>query len=183
MIQFRPIDKYSKDKFKIKEIFIEAFPKEERPPYFFLQRKAKKSTVDFDGIYDGDKLVGLTYVVKDDVVAYLFFLAIKNEERGHGYGSQVMEALKERYNGKKLFLAREQLDPDASNYEQRLSRHRFYKKCGFQDMPYRLKEASVIFDVMGVGGRVEPDEYKKIMDDYLGPFVRLFVDMRFIEKI
>lgn len=59
MITLKKVDKKLKERNEIKKIFMEAFPPEERPPYWFLEMKAQKNFVDFDGIYDREKLVGL----------------------------------------------------------------------------------------------------------------------------
>lgn len=181
MVTLRKVESRS-DRKEIKKIFLEAFPPEERPPYRILCRKARKETVGFDGVYDGDKLVGMTYVVKGYGIAYVFFLAIKHEERGSGYGSQALKLLKEKYKDSRLFLALEQQDETAKNYSQRKKRHEFYQRCGLVDMPYRIKEGTVVYDVMGTGGEVSPDEYKRLIEDYLGKIMSRFVDMRFMNK-
>ncbi len=168
MIELRETDSNISDYHEIKRICQEAFPKEERPPFCFLRLKARKRIVSFDGIYNGDKLVGFTYVIERNGIAYLFLFAIKKEERGNGYGSQVLKLLKEKYHDHRFFLALEQQDPDAVNYEQRKIRHDFYERCGLRDLPHQIKEASVIYDVMGMNGEIAPEEYGNMMKEYFG---------------
>lgn len=181
MIELRKADKDSDTVKEIRSIFLEAFPREERPPFLFLLHRAKSDIVDFCGIFDGDKLVGFTYVVKNNGLVYLFFLAIKRESRGCGYGKEVMRLLIEKYRGCRFFLAREQLDESAENYQQRVTRRKFYEDCGLKDMPYRIREASVTYDVMGIGGVIDPEEYKEMINRYLG-FLRHFVRMEFSQN-
>lgn len=119
-------------------------------------------------------------MVKGKGIAYLFFFAMKKEERGNGYGSDVMELLKKKYRNRRILLALEQQDQTAINSEQRKKRHDFYERCGFQDMKYQIKEASVIYDVMGIGGEVSPNEYRNMINDYLG-VMKLLVNMKFIK--
>lgn len=182
MITFRKIDKKSKDCKEVKRIIREAFPAKERPPFGFMLRRAKKDWIDFIGIYDKEKLIGTAYIITAKGIAYLFLFAMKKEERGNGYGRQAMELMKEKYKDSGFFLALEQLDQKAANYEQRKKRHSFYESCGLQDRPFYLKEASMIYDVMGIGRQISPEEYKKMMDNYLGQFLKRFVDTRFLEK-
>lgn len=114
-------------------------------------------------------------------MAYLFFFAIEPDKRGKGYGSKVLGKLKERYEGKRLFLAREQLDERSNNYGERVKRHEFYLHNGFEDLPCRIKEAWVIYDVMGTGGKVSAEEYDALISSWTGKWIRKIVDMRIIE--
>ena len=81
----------------------------------------------------------------------------------------------------RIFLAREQLDKSAENYAQRVSRRNFYLRCGFEDLPCCIKEGSVVYDVMGIGGIVTAEEYHKLIKPWAG-FLLKIVDMRIIEK-
>ena len=86
-----------------------------------------------------------------------------------------------QYADKKLFLALENWQEVCPNPEERIKRHIFYLHCGLEDLPYRLKEAGVTFAIMGVGGPVEPEEYKALIDGYRGPLFQHLVDMRIIK--
>lgn len=164
---------------EIKRLYNESFPDDERAPFSLLMRKAKKA--DFFAFYEDKKWLGLTYIVRLDRLAYIFYIAITPEQRGKGYGTAAMKALVEYYKDCRLFLALEQLDKTADNYEQRVKRHEFYKNCGLSELPYRIKEGNVIYDIMGVGGKVEPEEYRALIDNYLGWFMKRIVDMRIIK--
>ena len=166
---------------KMKALYLEAFPADERAPFWLMWRKAQKNKAEVYSLMDGEKWVGLAYVVCHGDLAYLFYLAIERESRGKGYGSKAIACLKKKYEGRRLFLALETLDEKAENYEQRVKRHDFYKRCGLSDLPYHLKEASVIYSIMGVGGAVQPEEYQAMFDEYLGRFLRRLIDMRFVE--
>lgn len=167
-----------KDYRNIKGLYHQAFPSEERAPFNMLMRKAKRS--DFFALYDNEKWIGLAYIVSRGKLAYIFYIAVTPDLRGQGYGTAAMKALIDHYSGCRLFLALEQLDKSADNYEQRLKRHEFYKNCGLSDLPYKIKEGSVVYDIMGVGGKVEPEEYRELIDSYLGWFMKRIVDMRII---
>lgn len=164
----------------IKRLYLQAFPKEERAPFGMLMRKA--NAADFFALYDNTKWIGLAYIVRREQLAYIFYIAVTPEQRGKGYGTAAMKALIEYYKGCRLFLALEQLDKSAENYEQRIKRHEFYKKCGLSDLPYKIKEGGVVYDIMGVGGKVEPEEYRELIDNYLGWFMKRVVDMRIIKE-
>ena len=146
-----------------------------------LMKRAAEGRADFWILSDSGKDVGIAYVIRRDKLVYLFYLAIDRLYRGSGYGTQAVKLILEQYSGCRVFLALEELDPKADNYEQRVKRHDFYLKCGLVDMPYKLKEVSVIHDIMGTGGVVEPEEYKAMIDAWMGwPLKHLF-DMRIIK--
>ena len=62
-----------------------------------------------------------------------------------------------------FFLALEQLDKNADNYAQRVSRSKFYQKNGLQKLCISIKEGNVMYDAMGFGGEVKPEEYREMM--------------------
>ncbi len=181
-MQLVRVTKGIKEYKKIKKLYRQVFPMEERVPFWLLMKKAKPSIADFWALYDNENWAGFSYIVKGEELAYLFYLAIKPDEQRKGYGGTALDILKDYYKDCKLFLALESLDQTADNYEQRVKRHSFYQKCDFSDMPYKIKEASVIYDIMGIGGVVEPEEYDRMMEHYLGRFLKRMIDMKIIKN-
>ncbi len=176
------LEKAEKRDFKlVKPLFISAFPKEERPPFFMMKRGVKKANGDLLIARDGEDFVGFAYVIAGENSAYLFFLAISDNCRNNGYGSQVLSALREIYYDKSIFLAREMLDENSDNYADRVRRHGFYLRNGFRDLPVKIKEADVIYDVMGTGN-VEPSDYEEIMRTWCGKFYCRLVDLRMFKN-
>lgn len=180
-MNLKEITKQSADYINVKKLYNRAFPLEEKAPFHMMMKKAKKENVDFWGLYDEEKWVGLAYVIRYEDLAYLFYLAIDDSQRGRGYGTKVMKLLQEKYMNFRLFLALETLDKNADNYEERVKRHSFYKKAGLTELPYHLREASVVYDIMGTNGKIEPEEYGNLISDYIGKFLSKLFRMR-IEK-
>ncbi len=177
------IRKAAENEYKtIKKLYLTAFPADERAPFFFLKRKSmqKKSTM---LIAESDRaFIGFAYTVVYRDLVYLFYFAVADSKRESGYGSEILHLLKEYYPGKRIFLAREQLDKNAENYDQRVRRHKFYLKNGFKDLPFCIKEASVVYDVMSCGGNVAIEDYNKLIVNWAGKFVSRIVNMKAIEK-
>jgi GNAT superfamily N-acetyltransferase len=170
-----------KDWKRTKALYREAFPAEERAPFYILKSRAKRGKADFWQIADGEIRAGFAYVISYKDLSYLFYFAVEPSLRGKGYGTAALNLLKEKYAGRRLFLAIEPLEDSAGNAAQRIGRHEFYLRCGFEDLPYRLKEASVVFSIMGIGGPVHAKEHKEMIEGYLGPILTKLVDMRIIE--
>jgi len=167
---------------EVRALYEAAFPKRERAPFSLLVKRLRKPCAELWAFYDEESFVGFAYVVKREKLAYLYYLAIRKEERGRGLGRAAMGKLLRLYAGGRFFLALERLDEPADNREERLRRHAFYESCGLIDLPCRIKEASVVFDAMGVGGEVKPEEYRALTDDFLGPVRRRIFGMKLMEK-
>lgn len=71
---------------------------------------------------------------------YLLYFAVDSSRRGCNYGSRALKLMKERYAGKQVFGSIETLLPDSGNYDQRVTRWRFYKRNGFcfSDITYTI---------------------------------------------
>lgn len=180
-ITLKRLTKRSADMKKTKQLYKNAFPADERAPFFLLMSKVRKDGVDFWGIYNGSEWVGLMYVVSDKDIAYVFHFAIDDKVRGKGFGSGALEAAKAIYKDKNLFLAIEELDPKADNYAERVKRKSFYQRCGFEPLGYKLREATVMYDLLGTGGSVRPEQYKKLMNAYMGKLLSKLIVMEIIE--
>ena len=166
---------------RIRGLYTEAFPPEERAPYRLLRRRARRGKADLWSLYDGDGWAGFAYVLTYADLAYLLFLAVVPEKRGGGAGTGAVRALRETYAGRRLFLALEEPDPRAKNAAQRERRHAFYERCGMRDLKHRVREFGAEFGTMGLGGPVEPEEYNAMADAWLGWPARLFLRMRMVE--
>ena len=165
---------------RLKKMYLEAFPAEERAPFWRLWRRAAQGHAEFWCLADGREPVGMAYIIRDQRLAYLFYLAIDRSMRGRGYGTAALDALRGKYAGSRLFLALEAPDLSAPNCAERVRRHEFYRRCGLEDLPHRIKEMSVVFNVMGIGGPVQPEEYRSLLDRWLGWPARLMIDMRML---
>ncbi len=181
-IRLVPVENSRKEYARIKKLYKEAFPPEERAPFFLLKRRAAQKKGDSWNVYDGSRWIGWAYMIRYKDLAYVNYLAMDNLQRGKGYGVYVIEELKKKYAGQKFFLALEQLDPNAENYEQRVKRHAFYERCGLKELPYKIKEASVVYSIMGTGETVEPEEYNEMMDTFLGGFFTRLIDTRILKE-
>ena len=169
-IEFKRVTKKLPEFRQIKQLYFSAFPSEERAPFYLLIKRTNRENVDFLSIYNDGEWVGMIYIINYLDLSYVFYFALNDNQRGKGIGSAVLTKIKELYRGRKFFLALERLDKNAENYAQRLSRSKFYRKNGLKKLNVSIKEGDVVFDAMGFGGEVKPDEYSKMMKNYTGFF-------------
>lgn len=120
----------------LRQINEEAFPETERKDLmlFLMGGQPAQKNSELHAIVDGEVPVGFTiwYELNDNYV-YLQYLAIDSQYRGRKYGTKTVRLIIDKVlKDKIIFGGVEALDPRAENYEQRISRVRFYKKNGFQ---------------------------------------------------
>ena len=182
MVNLRKITKKDKDFRAVKEIFLSAFPRNERPPHIFMYLRSKKPGNDYLALCDGDSLVGMSYVICSESVAYIFFLAIAEERRGKGYGTAALDALIKEYGEeRKVVLAIEEIDERADNYPERIRRLRFYEGNGFSMSGYKLREVTMVYDLLeytqgaDTTPKITPASYAEIPRIFLGkPLAKIF---------
>ena len=161
----------NKDRRKIWNLYIRAFPFEERCPFPIIRRKAKEGKGEFFGIYDNDVFVGLIYNIVYKDLVYIYYLAITEELRNKGYGTKILTDVKKMYEGKRIILMAETLDPNADNYIQRVNRSKFYSKNGFEYQGYTIMEWGVVYDMLGaIPTTSKKEEFKEIIKYYFGEF-------------
>lgn len=163
-----------KCKKEVKKLYQEAFPKEEKMPFWLLCLLDKENTTQFYGIYDKEQFVGLVYNVYYQDIVFIFYLAINPKLRGQGYGSRVLKALQEKYLQYRMVLNIEQVDEKSSNYQQRLKRRKFYENNGFSGLNYTITEMGVVYEMMGYDKQNKPvtkEEYMALMENYFGKFL------------
>lgn len=143
-----------------KALYLTAFPKEERLPWWVLRLNALRKGIDLTGWAEGEKLCGFTASVTVEDLHFLLFFAISEDLRGKGYGSSILQMLQKQHNT--VVLNVELLDPTAENYEQRKRRFAFYRRNGFVDTFYHVWEVGGKFRVLSTDPVLDVLQYKKI---------------------
>lgn len=161
-------------------LYFEAFPPEERAPWLLLAKKARNANVDNWGIYADSRFAGLMYVVNHADLSYVFYFAVKKDFRGMGLGARALKLVRKHYASRRFFLAIESLDPAADNYDERVKRRDFYLRGGLLPMGMNVQEGSVVYELLGCGGKVAAEEYSALIAEYLGKTVFRGVTMRIL---
>lgn len=142
-----------------KRLYLQAFPREERLPWWVLRLNARRKDIDLTAWLDGDRFCGFTYSVTEDTLHFLLFFAVEEQLRGNGYGSRILSALRAEHDT--VVLNVELLDSKAENYRQRKLRFDFYQKNGFHDTFYHVWEVGGKFRVLGTDPALDVAAYKK----------------------
>ncbi|MHC5374921.1 GNAT family N-acetyltransferase [Enterococcus sp. LJL120] len=153
---------------KIKQLYQAAFPRLERMPFWFLQRKLKNPAVELLSVWQKDSWLGFLYSVVLEDKVFIFYFAIDPNQQGQRYGSKVLQELPTVYSGKKIGLTIEALDSSAKNQQQRIKRKNFYLKNGFVSQDLFLKEFGVLYEFLAYGGRFTFQEVEACRRKLLG---------------
>ena len=142
---------YLKYKDELEKLYLSAFPKEERFPFWILEECSKEDNSDLNVVLDNDKFVGMCYIVNCDGAYYLMYLAVQEELRNKKYGSKILEDLKEKY--KTLFLS-----VDIPTDETSIKRKNFYLKNGFYDTNKYYEDTGVWYEILCTDNEYEITE-------------------------
>lgn len=165
MFRYVPYDEQGKDQIKTQTLFETAFPEKERPP-FSMMLSWNHDT--FYGVYDNDSYVALADLIVYQDMIYVFFLAVMEECRGKGYGSQILADLKARFPNKRLFLLAEETGEQYSDNEIRKKRLEFYAKNGFVPTGDVVVEFDVAYLLLCTSGPVSKKEFVAVMTSLIG---------------
>lgn len=144
----------------IKSLMCRAFPKNEQIPMWLLHILAIRKSVEFSAYYDEDLFCGISYTVSNEELVFILYLAVNDKIRSKGYGSAILQCIKQRFSNKAIALNIEPLDPKSDNYAQRIKRFEFYLKNGFVDTHYQISDNSDNYQILATTTQFSIKEYK-----------------------
>lgn len=166
----------------VKEIYMEAFPKAERKPFFTLKHSVKSGKAKLFTATQGNELLGFVVAFADQEMVMVDYLAVSQKVRSRGTGSYLMQEICKYYAGKKIVLLIERLDDQAENKEQRVARRKFYLKNGFLSTDIFIEGASGNMEVLRFGDVVSKEEYMAIQKYALGKIFFALSRIQIVEK-
>ncbi len=132
ILTFKNVKWGTKRYFKVKKLYLSAFPKNERFPFIGLLAMALQKRVNLQAVYDHDNFIGLIFWTYAEKIIYIGYLAVAPIWRGKGYGSQILNLMKQNHPNQEIVLDIEPVIKTAKNYSQRINRLLFYKHNGFK---------------------------------------------------
>ena len=153
---------------QIREIYLEAFPKAERKPFFTVKHGVARGKAQLLVAVERDVLAGFVMVIPYRDMVMVDYLAVSGQIRSQGTGSKILKEVCRRFPGKRLVLLIEKPDVAAPNREQRIARRNFYLKNGFTPASIAIDGYSGEMEVLSYGGQVSPQEYLDLQRYALG---------------
>ena len=118
---------------KIKELYLSAFSSRRTDPFWLLKKRTKTGIAEF--VVSMTMITGSVLSTRSKMPNWSMcsFWRSKKLSALKGYGSGLMELIKERYQGQVIGLSAEKPDATAANNRERLRRLKFYAKMSFTD--------------------------------------------------
>lgn len=170
-INFRPLNKYDINYSKVIDLFFEAFPKIQRLPLWIVKYRMRNGKNGFDVIYEHNNWIGFIYAKEYKNVVFVKFFAISESFRSSGYGSKVMDSMRNNFSDKRIVLNIEELDEKEDNYQQRVKRKAFYERNGFNSTGFIVKEPAERQEMLIHGGTISKEEIEAMYKHFLGHFL------------
>ena len=135
MLRRVSINRDSPENKRLKEIYDNAFPIEERVPYYDFFDLIDSMGGEFSAYYVGDILIGMFNAFRLKKYNYGGYTAVDEKLRGKGYGQKIVTDILERYKNDYPFLVdcKSPLQANSPNQEIRKRRHAFYLRNGLKD--------------------------------------------------
>ena len=155
----------------VKRLYISAFPKDERLSFFYLKQKARQKSEDIFAVFDDENFVGMTCLVYYENITFIFYLATDERVRNQGYGTRILNEIKNLKPNGRIVLNIEAVDENSKGNKQKTRRKNFYTRNGFVSNGYIFEEEGVLFESLSFGGIVSCEEYTKLLKNYMGKFM------------
>ncbi|MDD7648456.1 GNAT family N-acetyltransferase [Cloacibacillus porcorum] len=166
MLLQKSVNRKLKEYREIVDLMKSAFPPEERLPVWWLVLIAKTKDVHFYAFYDDDRFCGITYTIETENLIFLLYFAVSDRLRSNGYGSQIIDRLKDNSPEKEIILNVEKPDITADNFNQRVRRIVFYERNNFYVCNFILSISGIDYNVLSTKRNPNIKEFGKIVSRY-----------------
>lgn len=159
-------EKVKRNHAAIKRLYLEAFPKHERMPFPLMVAMSKLWNTQFFGFYDDGIPCGLAYWALNRKMVFVMFLAVDKSLRSKGYGSAILQEIKNRYPNKKTIISIEPCEENAPDIELRKRRKAFYLRNGYKETGYRMRLNGVEQEILITNGEFDKKEFRSFFACY-----------------
>ncbi|HCP52540.1 MAG TPA: hypothetical protein DIT79_09015 [Ruminococcaceae bacterium] len=163
-LHMEKITEHSKDFHRTENLYVRAFPANERTPICGLMRHDGH---DFVGFYDKDEnFCGFASLLTYGGITHILYFAIDEQYREHGYGSEALKLMHTLYP-KNRFIADLELDiPTAENEPQRHLRRAFYLRNGYTPSEVRYIWQGEQYEILVSSGTITNTEFENFWDHF-----------------
>ena len=152
-----PNDKENID--KIRTLYFSAFPESELVDFEDLINSRIFKGNKLIAFYDDKIFVGFAVVITKFHICNILYIAVENELRGKGYGTQALKNIIKYCQSNRLVVDVEDPDKNESKKEERLKRINFYLKAGFKLTNIKYNWNGEDYIIMIINGDITEDEF------------------------
>ncbi|WP_289006154.1 GNAT family N-acetyltransferase [uncultured Kingella sp.] len=165
-MQFIPIPLFKQPHLRqyTQQLYQQAFPAEDRFPFWSLLLFSLRPAIRFDAIVDEQQQpIGFVYLIRGEGLLFVLYFAVDAQCRSQGYGSRIIVALEQQYPSDTIVLDIRAPDAAAADALQRQKRLDFYLRNGFQIAPYQWVEAAERYAVLYKGDGFHPRAFETLL--------------------
>ena len=168
MLTINKLHRESTDRHSAENLYLTAFPEIERHPIEELYDACDTGKCEWLIFKDDQTFIGMAFMVINDGIAFLLYLAVEDEQRNQGYGAQILKELAQMYEGMEVVLLIESLHEECDNMDIRIRRKGFYLRNGFFDTEYIQStcEGAAIYDILSTSQEFTTDKWKTFVAHY-----------------
>ena len=175
MLQYFEVTKKSPWLPQVKALYESAFPANERIPIkHLLDDKIKREFWAFFDKEDGEsgaapKFCGFSNSITHGSITNIVYFAVVPELRSRGYGSQILQAIREKHPNSRIVvdIEVEEDSKDAEELERRNRRREFYTRNGFDASPFDYVWQGEHYRLLSAGGIVTEKEFRDFWKEIL----------------
>ncbi|MBQ7408062.1 MAG: GNAT family N-acetyltransferase [Clostridia bacterium] len=156
--------------FKIKRLYKQSFPQNERKPFSIIKSMQKKGKTDIWYFTEKNQFIGFATTINGSKTILIDYFAVCKDTRGKGFGTKMLKTLLEYYDTKGVFLEIEIPYTTALNYDERLKRKKFYLNAGLSPMGTQAKLFGVDMELLGFNCELTFDQYREFYLNNYGKF-------------
>ena len=152
---------------QVQALYKSAFPANERIPIkHLLDNKIKR---EFWAFFDGDLFCGFSNSISHGDITNIVYFAVEPELRCRGYGSQILQAIREKHPNSRIVvdIEVEEDSKDAEELERRNRRRDFYLRNGFDAAPVEYHWQGEHYRLLSAGGTVTDKEFRDFWKEIL----------------
>ncbi len=142
---------------RFQRLYLTAFPEFERIPLRNLQRTfGRGGKLKF--YYDSDVFVGITFTFETEDTVFFVYFAVVPEQRGKGYGTDILSMVAESKGRKRMFLVLEKVSGEGEEHRIRKARRDLYLRNGWRPAGTELLSDGYWFEAMYIDVPIPEEE-------------------------
>ncbi len=150
---------------EVRSLYESSFSEAEKIPAVNIAR-ALDGGAFLDRYSEDEEFIGFTMGFVHRDMVFLVYFATRPEVRGNGYGSEILDMLRDEFSTYRMFLVTEPLDPGVEDNCMRVRRQAFYRRNGCRDTGVKVVSDGEWFDTMFVQGTLTEDEMVSVIRNY-----------------
>ncbi len=158
MFVTKRIGAHSKDIPKIKKLYFDAFPENERFN-FNMMLKNENGHYETFGFYQNEEFIGFAIMLNSLDISHILYFATLPELRGKGFGAKALAAMSRIKKDNRIIVDIERELPDCEENEIRRRRKNFYLRNGYNETEVRYRWQDESYEILVSGGDLPKEDF------------------------